>query len=61
MENTTKKHAKLTPFAFGIPNTQTLIQGHMNPLRLPVSYVLNTMGKIDAQPLQTIAYQMQNN
>lgn len=63
MTTNKNKHPKLTAFAIAIPDSNTMLQGHINPLKLPLGYVLQTMGKIDAQPQpqQTIVYQMQNN
>ena len=61
MNKATNKQPKLTPFTIAIPDSQTMLQGHMNPLKLPISYVMDTMSKIGKLPAKTIVKFMQNN
>ena len=61
MENTKKKHPMLKGFILPLPESNTQLQGHVNPMRLPITYLMETMRKVAEQPVIRTQFQMCNN
>ena len=60
MNNQTKKPS-LTSFAIGLPDNQTTIEGHINPQKLPIGYLMAITTMINKKSVNTVVNLMKQN